>query len=283
MNISIICPLYNAENYIEKLHESILKQVKVDIESIYYILTESKDSTENLLQNIHANYKKIALQEFSHSLVREKAVVDAKGDIVVFITQDVTIRDTNWLYNLTKDIVENKCDAAFSRQISESSGIEKYIRHKNYSDKSRIVTKKDIPNLGLMTFFFSDASSAISKDIFINLNGYDNKNLIINEDMYLAYKIITNGYRIKYCADSVVVHSHNFTLKQLFKRYYAIGIFFKENVYFEKYNANSSAIDLTKYICSKASKDKNFKVLFEIIPNFVTRFIGMKLGKLYSK
>ena len=31
------------------------------------------------------------------------------------------------------------------------------------------------------------------------LNYYDNKNLSINEDMYIAYKLITNDYKIKYC------------------------------------------------------------------------------------
>lgn len=50
MNIDIICPLYNAEQYIEELHKSILKQKNVRLNSINYVLTESKDNTEHILK-----------------------------------------------------------------------------------------------------------------------------------------------------------------------------------------------------------------------------------------
>ena len=76
----------------------------------------------------------------------------------------------------------------------------------------------------------------LNKKVFKKLKGYDNKNLPTNEDMYIAYKLITNGYRIKYCADSIVEHSHKFTFKQLYKRYYDTGIFFKQNSYLNDYN-----------------------------------------------
>ena len=49
MKISIICPLYNAENYIEDLYFSIKKQKDVCIEEIKFILTESSDNTEDKL------------------------------------------------------------------------------------------------------------------------------------------------------------------------------------------------------------------------------------------
>ena len=88
-----------------------------------------------------------------------------------------------WLYNLTKDIFNGKCHAAFSRQITKYNNIEKYTREKNYPDKSYIVSKKDIKKMGLRTFFFSDASSAIKTSVFKEIGGYDNKKLPINEDM----------------------------------------------------------------------------------------------------
>ena len=117
MKISIICPLYNAENYIEDLYLNIKKQKDVCIEEIKFILTESSDNTEGKLKDLKCNYKKISKQEFSHSLVREKAAFEAEGEIIVFITQDIKIVDEYWLYYLTKDIIDGKCEAAFSRQI----------------------------------------------------------------------------------------------------------------------------------------------------------------------
>ncbi|WP_370774090.1 glycosyltransferase family 2 protein [Clostridium sp.] len=226
------------------------------------------------------NYKKISKEEFSHSLVREKAAFEAKGEIIVFITQDIKIVDEYWLYYLTKDIIDGKCEAAFSRQIGyEEHKVERYTREINYPDETRIVSKEDIDRLGLMTFFFSDASSAISKNIFIKLNGYDNKNLPTNEDMYFAYKLIMNGYRIEYAADSKIIHSHDLSFKETLKRYGDIGKFFDENQYLKEYSAGERGFTVLKYIAKRSIEDKKPLIIVDAIINFGARFIGMKLTK----
>ena len=52
MIIDIICPLYNAENDIERLNRALLKQKNVKINEIKYVLTESKDNTEDRAHRI---------------------------------------------------------------------------------------------------------------------------------------------------------------------------------------------------------------------------------------
>lgn len=279
MTVDIICPLYNAEQYIENLYKSILIQKKVNINKIKFVLTESKDNSEEKLKSMKLDYKKIKKEEFSHSLTRENEVFDSKADIVVFITQDIIIKRDDWLFNLIKDIENGTVDACYSRQICDNNTIEKYTREFNYPKESKVVSKDDIKKLGLKTFFFSDASSAIKRETFMKLNGYDNKKLIINEDMYIAYKLITNGYKIKYCADSEVIHSHKFTLKQYYNRYKDTGKFFKENNYLNKYKVNRAGGSMAVYVLGRALQDKNWKVLLQFIPNMAARFIGMKVGK----
>lgn len=283
MTIDIICPLYNAESYIENLHKKIISQKDVKINTINYILTKGNDNTEKILKELNCKYETIEKNEFSHSLTREKVAKQCKADILVFITQDIDIKGNNWLFNLTKCIEDGECEASYSRQTCSNNSIEKYTRESNYPENSFVVSEKDIDKKGLQTFFFSDASSAIKREIFIKLNGYDGKALPTNEDMYLAYKLITNGYKIKYCADSVVEHSHKFTLKQLYKRYYDTGVFFKENNYLNKYKVNQAGGSMATYILKRALQDKNFKVLFNFVPNMAARFIGMKMGTLNGK
>lgn len=283
MNVDVICPLYNAEKYILDLNKSILKQKNVKISSIQYLLTESKDNTEKILKENKIKYELIKKGDFSHSLTREKFAIKSKADIIVFITQDIIIGKDNWLFELVNPIIKGEAEACFSRQLCKDNSIEKYTREKNYPSKSRVVSKKDIDKLGLNTFFFSDASSAIKKDIFVELNGYDNKNLPINEDMYFAHKLIQNGYRIKYCAKSEIVHSHNFSLKEQYDRYKLTGKFFKQNSYLDNYGTTKSGGGLAKYILKRAIQDKNIKVLVKFVPNMAARFIGMKVGKLSEK
>ena len=280
MYIDIICPLYNAEKDIESLHKSLLKQKNVQINEIKYVLTEGKDNTEEILKKLNIKYKKIKKEEFSHGLTREIEAFESKADIIVFITQDIKILREDWLYNLTKDIINGEVDACYSRQICTNNTIEKYTRECNYPENSKIISNKDIKNLGLKAFFFSDASSAIKRETFIKLNGYDHKKLIINEDMYIAYKLITNGYKIKYCADSEVIHSHVFTLRQYYNRYKDTGKFFKENSYLNNYKVNQAGGNMAKYVLKRAWEDKNWGVLVKYVPNMTARFIGMKVGKL---
>ena len=275
--IDIICPLYNAEKYLIKLHESILQQKRVNISNIKYILTESSDGTEDILKNNSIDYKKIKKNEFSHSLVREQAAFESNADVICFITQDIEIYDDLWLYNLTKDI-DGDIVACYSRQLPKYDNIEKYTRERNYPAKSSVVSKNDIAKLGLRTFFFSDASSAINRTIFIKLNGYDQKKLPISEDMYFAYKLIMNGYRIGYEADSVVYHSHQFTLKQLFDRYRLTGLFMKQNYYLNQYGTTKAGSGLAKYVLKRAFIEKNIKVLLRFPFDMIARYVGMKVG-----
>lgn len=279
MKIDIICPLYQAENYIEKLHESLLKQENVQINRIQYILTKSTDKSEEILKKNSLNYEVIDKKDFSHSLVREKAALKSKADIICFISQDIVIENNDWLEKLVNPIINGEVEATYSRQLTKFNNIEKYTRECNYPPVSRIKSKSDINEFGLKTFFFSDASSAIKADIFKKLNGYDGKNLPINEDMYLAYKLIMNNYKIKYCADSIVYHSHQFTLKELYDRYKLTGIFLKENTYLDKYGTTSSGGSMAKYILKRILQEKRFGLLFRYPFDMAARLFGMKAGE----
>ena len=286
MTIDIICPVYNAENYVEKQYIQIKQQTFYkSIKNINYIITESKDKTLSTIEGLQQEdekikYSVIKKQKFSHSLSREKVAKNSTADILVFITQDVKIEKTDWLEKLATPITNGEVEACYSRQLCENNTIEKYTRECNYPPRSDIKTKNDIEKLGLNTFFFSDAASAIKTDIFKKLNGYDGKDFPTNEDMYIAYKLITNGYKIKYCADSEVVHSHKFTLKQQYKRYYDTGKFFKQNEYLNEYKVNKSGGKLAVYVLKRALQEKNWKVLLNFVPNMMARFIGMKVGKM---
>lgn len=279
MKIEIICPLYNAEKYINNLHKSFLMQKNVDDLTITYILTKSNDNTQTILNKFGATYSLIEPSEFSHSLTREKAAMSSNADIIVFVTQDVIIKRDDWLINLVDGIYNGDYAASYSRQLCTNNSIEKYTRENNYPSQSFIVSRDDISKRGLKTFFFSDAAGAIDLKIFKELKGYDSKELPISEDMYFAYKLIMNGYKIGYCADSEVEHSHNFSFKELYNRYFLTGQFFRQNPYLDQYDTTESGLKMAAYIFKSAIKEGNMKALKEFFPNMIARYLGMKRGK----
>ena len=279
MNVEILVPLYNAANYVLEQYKAIKKQKKVKNYSVKYLLTESTDNTEEILKENKLKYEVIKKKDFSHSLTREKAAMKSKADIVVFITQDVVIESDTWLYNLVNPIIKGEAEATYSRQITKFNNIEKYTRESNYPDKSRIKTKDDIPELGLKTFFSSDASAAIKTSVFKELKGYDGKDLPLSEDMYFSYKLIMAGYRLKYAADSVVYHSHNYKLKELYDRYKLTGKFFKENSYLDQYGTTDSGAKLAFYVLKRILQEGRILLLFRFPFDMAARLFGMKAGK----
>lgn len=283
MKVDIICPLYNAEKDILPLFESLKKQKGVDIENFRFVLTESKDKTEEILNENKIKYDKVSKEEFSHSKTREDEAMKSSADILVFITQDIVIERDDWLKNLVTPIESGECEASFSRQISKYNNIEKYTREKNYPVESYINSKDDIGEKGLRTFFFSDASSAIKTEVFKKLNGYDGKRLPINEDMYIAYKLVMNGYKIKYASNSEVFHSHKFSLKEIYDRYYLTGLFMAQNTYLDEFGTTKTGGGLAKYVLKRALKEFNIKVLFRFLPDMSARWLGMKKGKRDAK
>ena len=285
--IDTVCPVYKGFNYLEPLYNSFLTQKNVKINKIIFAITDSNDDEmKNILDFVkEKNITSFIVkkEEFSHSLTREKAIKEyAESKIVVMISQDIKLTDDVVFYNLVKD-VDDEIVYNFSRQICTNKSIEKYIRRKNYPKESYIVSNSDIEKMQLMAFFASDACSAYNRDIFIKLNGYAGYNVMMNEDQLYSKIILDAGYKKKYCADSVVEHSHKYKLKQLYKRYYDAGVFYSKVKVFDNYKSTDSGLKLALYILGQALKHFDIPVLFRWLPDMTSRYLGMKKGRKAGK
>lgn len=277
--IDILCPLYNASNDFETLMKGINQQQDVIINNIIFPVTESSDNTLELAKSIpNAIVHEIKKEKFSHSLTREKEIQFATSDVVIFMTQDVYLSDIYALKNLA-DSIDGDVIHAFARQLTKSKGIEKYIREKNYPATSYVMSEKDIEKEQIKTFYSSDACAAYDRKKFIELGGFDGKIFKVSEDMYFCRKAILASYSIKYCAESIVTHSHKLTLKQLYKRYYDIGLFFAQNPEFKEYKSIDSGLKLALYILKQALKHFDIPVLVRWFPDMLVRYLGKKKGE----
>lgn len=279
MIVDILCPLYNAAKDFNLLMDGIRKQKDIEIKNIIFPVTESSDNTLELAKTIsNAIVIEVKKEDFSHSLTREKAMKLATSDVVIFMSQDVYLSDEFAIKNLAS-CIDDKIIHAFARQITKSKGIEKYTREKNYPIQSYVMSAEDIEKEQIKAFYSSDACSAYNREKFFELGGFDGKVFKVSEDMYFCRKAILAGYSIKYCAESVVTHSHNLTLKQLYKRYYDIGVFFAQNPEFKKYKSIDSGFSLAFYILKSAIRHFDIPVLIRWLPDMFVRYLGKKKGE----
>lgn len=286
--IDIVCPIYKGYDYLSPLYNSFFEQKNVKINKIIFAITDSKDEEMekilNFVKEKNITYFVVSKEEFSHSLTRQKAIIEyAASNNVVMISQDIILTNDLVFYNLVKSIESNETVYNYARQICTNKSIEKYIRRKNYPDNSYIVSKEDIDKMQLMAFFASDACSAYNRDIFIKLNGYGGFNVMMNEDQLYSKIILDAGYKKKYCADSIVEHSHKYKLKQLYKRYYEAGVFYSKVKVFDNYKSTDSGLKLAFYILQQALKHFDIPVLFRWLPDMASRYLGMKKGRKAGK
>lgn len=223
--IAIIIPTLNAERYLNKMFAQFAKQVPYQPE-VYVIDSNSKDNTVGIAKEKGATVHIIEPGTFDHGGTRNIGARLAKdADILVFMTQDALPENERWLDELVQPILKQEAVATFSRQIPyEDAGLlERFARNFNYPAESKLKTAKDIDSLGIKAFFLSNVCSAFSGKHFWEISGFPERT-ILNEDMIAAAKFLKSGHAVKYVAESVVYHSHNYTIEQQFKRNFDIGV-----------------------------------------------------------
>ena len=283
IELDVVCPIYKNLSQIESLVEHLKKQKNVDIKNMVFPLTLSnKEIDQQIIEFLNKNnikYFTETTDTFSHSLTREKAIKDyCSSKIVVLLSQDVILFDENAL-NILASKIDDEFIYGFGRQICTNKSIEKYIRKKNYPEQSYIVDKSDIEKMQLMAFFASDAFSCVNRDKFIELDGYQGYNVMFAEDMLYSKFLLEKGYKKIYVADAVVEHSHRYTLKQLYNRYYETGKFHAEIKVFDQYKSTDSGMKLAFYVLKEALKHFDIPVLFRWLPDMSARYLGMKKGR----
>ncbi|WP_373077096.1 glycosyltransferase family 2 protein [Fusobacterium varium] len=276
--ISIIVPIYNGEKYLKKLVEKLKEQKGNFSIELIALISHSKDKSLEISKELFD--KVLEVKKFNHAKTRHRGALIAEGDILVFITQDILPYDNNWLRELVNPLNEN-IFASFSKQIAyeEHSETEKIIRRFNYPDENRICNKQNENINGRKNIFYSDASSAILKEEFLKLGGYDFFTPT-NEDVYLASKIIKSGKSFIYIAESKIWHSHQLSLKDSYKRYGDIGKFeklFEKEIDFSK--TENEGKKLLMYLIKELIKRKKIFELIYLPFDIGARWLGYKIGK----
>lgn len=287
LKLDMVCPIYNPGDALDNLLNEIADQENIEIGQVIFpitcIDTENDKKTIAKIKNRGYSFFLTDKINFSHSLTRERAIRDfCENDVVIIINQDIRLTDNNTLFKLAS-AVSPEIPYAYGRQICHGKGIEDYTRKMHYPPQNAVVSKEDLPKLGLMAFFSSDAFAAYYRPVFLELNGYDGKHMMMNEDMYFVYKVLMAGLSKAYVADAIVEHGHIYTLKQLFERYREAGLWFKDNSQFAVYNTNGSGIQMALFILKSCWKDKNWPVLCRFIPDMIARWLGIQIGKRCCK
>lgn len=279
--VSVIVPTLNAEKEIRQLLSALLGQ-DFPPEEILVIDSSSEDKTVKICEEFSkVQVIRIPREDFDHGKTRDMAVRRSKGEIIAFLTQDAIPADAGFLGKLISPLKNSEVAVSVGRQLpkQDASKMEALVRRFNYPSESNIRSADDIPRMGIKAFFCSDSCAAYRKDVYLALGGFEYP-LKSNEDMFFAAKALQNGYRVVYTADASVYHSHNFSLREQYKRNYLQGYEIERHrVLLNGASLGKEGMQLVKTVSKGLLKDGHVGALFYFGMDCVARWLGNRNGK----
>ena len=290
MLIDVIIPTYKPDEklltIVNRLREQTVKPARIVL-----VNTEQK-YLDNLLrgrryENAGRYFEviNVSAREFDHGGTRNAGAKCSTADYLLYMTMDAMPADEHLIEKMLKAFDETGVAAVYARQLpyENASESEKFSRQFNYPAASGVKSKEDLGRLGIKTYFCSNACAMYNREVFEKLGRFP-KNMIFNEDMVFAHRIIESGYKIAYAADAEVYHSHNYTNMQQFHRNFDLAV--SQAMHPEVFEGISSETEGKSYVREAFSFFREEGKPLAFIPFSVMcafRLAGYKLGRNYRK
>lgn len=243
--ITVFVPVYNGEKYLSELIEAVLNQELPIGYSLELLMTDSgsNDSSVSIIKTYgnKIKFNEIPNQEFGHGKTRQKSAEIAKGEYILFLSQDATPSSYRWIINMIEPfLISDKVGCVFGRQIPRPYSVPTIKREVStvfgglgapdslILHREKSLVDNQIMN-GLNTFF-SDVNSAVRKDLIHKIPFRDVK---YAEDQALAEDLQNAGYLKAYSVSGSVWHSNEYTVREFHKRKFDEYIGLQESVNYE--------------------------------------------------
>src|SRR5436190_19553433 len=170
----------------------------------------STDGSADLIRAARpAHFIQIKSSEYNPSRVLNQGMELARSEFGIFLNADATPANDGWLDPMVAALQDKNTAAVFGRQIPrpdcQAVYAHDYERCFGWDRES-----------SYWQHFFSMVSSGLRKDIW-KRRGFLEKLQYSEDDEYTRW-CRARGYQIVYVPESVVMHSHNYTPQQAYKR-----------------------------------------------------------------
>jgi GT2 family glycosyltransferase len=226
--VSLILPVKNQEQDVRELLPRVLEQrVSARLE-IIAVDSGSRDGTVAALTELGATVLAIDPVEFDHGLTRNLAAQHAQGDVLLFLSGHSRPADEHWLAPLLGVLDEDPYAAGVcsrvlpgpsadlltakdgERELSGSALRErKIIDDWNHYRGMSVEQRRAFLN-------FHTVGAALRAAVFNDMQFHSVATL--GEDLLWAREAIEAGWSLWHEPASVVYHSHNYSLRELFAR-----------------------------------------------------------------
>ena len=180
---------------------------------LIHIDSGSTDNTLDVIRSFNpAKLIHIKAEDYVPGVVLNRGMREARSEWVVFLNSDCEPVDEHWLTELVKVARSSaRVGTAYGRQMPRGDCQAVYAH-----DYDRCFGRQR--ETGKWDHFFSMANSIVRRDVWAQEPFRED--LQYSEDDEWSRRLIEKGWGVIYAPESSVIHSHNYTLKQAFRRAY---------------------------------------------------------------
>jgi rhamnosyltransferase len=222
--ISVIIPVKDGGSDLRRCLDGIAGQKTDHDVEVVVVDSGSVDGSAELARSSGARVIEVESAGFRHGATRNRAAQEARGDVLVFTTQDAYASDEHWLERLCIPLRDDDDVAGvYGRQIphDDASPPERFFLDFLYGQEPRVQRATEESELSLHTTLFSNVNSAIRRSLWERFPFADD--LFFAEDQDWSRRVLLAGYAIRYEPEAAVRHSHAYTLTGAFKRFFDTG------------------------------------------------------------
>jgi len=227
IDISVFIPVKNGERYLDSALKAVFSQ---DINFKFEVIvidSSSRDKTLDIIKKYPIRFYEIKEDDFNHGSTRNFGISKAMGRYVILMTQDAVPCDNRWMNRLVDNLEHDDSVAGvYSRQIPhEDASVFAQIRTSRFLTsrrEKRISWAGNAEDYNKLTpaekyrfCNFDNVSSCIRKAVWENFKFSRTE---FGEDTEWAKSVLEAGYKIVYEPDSMVYHSHDYSISGWYKR-----------------------------------------------------------------
>lgn len=206
------CIVMRARNDMPVMADTLGMLARQDVPHRLIVLDNaSRDGTREVAERHGARVIHVPEGEYVPGRVLNLGMENTNGDIVVFLNSDCTPTHPEWLRRLLNAFDRPRVAAVFGRQEPRPGCHPLWARdiEEMYGDGARQDRWRHC---------FSMAASAIRREVWQEMRF--NEDLRYSEDIDWTWRARSRGYTIRYVADARVLHSHEYSTTQLYRRQY---------------------------------------------------------------
>jgi len=220
--VSIIIPTKNNVKILKRCIDSITKKTNYkNFEIIIINNSDDLDTIKNSIQSI--SYNLISYPgNFNFSKINNLAVKQSSGDLLLFLNDDTKILEPNWLDELIGIILQKDVGIVGPKLIlsdgtiqhagiaflKTGSGFHPFMRQMENSDSYHGLVNS-IRDCSAVT----GACFMIKREIFDQIEGFDDQFDVYYGDTDLCFKVIKAGYRVVYTPFTKLLHEGSLTIR----------------------------------------------------------------------